>query len=294
MFPNRQKGFFLFCHLMLLSYLCYDYGNYLYYYCRSYMKKFNLDLEVTAVERLSPTHVVLKLTHRDTLPAMVPGQFVEVRVDHSPSTFLRRPISVNFVDVARNELWLLVAGIGDGTRTLCNLSPGAVLNCVFPLGNGFTKPTSAGARVLLVGGGVGVAPLLFFGKQLQEAGHEVTFLLGARSAKDLLQLELFGRYGRVCVTTEDGTMGEQGFVTAHSILQRERFDQISTCGPKPMMVSVARYAMERDIFCEASLENLMACGVGACLCCVEKTVAGNLCVCKEGPVFNVKDLLWQA
>jgi len=143
------------------------------------------------------------------------------------------------------------------------------------------------------GGGVGVAPLLYFGQQMREKGFEPTFLLGARSACDLLLLDEFKKYGRVYVTTEDGTAGEKGFVTQHSILSQEHFDQISTCGPKPMMVAVARYATKANIDCEASLENMMACGLGACLCCVEKTTEGNLCVCKEGPVLNIKKLLWQ-
>jgi dihydroorotate dehydrogenase electron transfer subunit len=81
-------------------------------------------------------------------------------------------------------------------------------------------------------------------------------------------------------------------VTNHTILSQEHFDQISTCGPKPMMVSVAKYAQQAEVYCEASLENLMACGLGACLCCVEKTTEGNLCVCKEGPVFDTRRLLW--
>ena len=109
----------------------------------------------------------------------------------------------------------------------------------------------------------------------------------------MLQLELFEELGDVHVTTEDGSYGEKAFVTNHSVLERVRFDQISCCGPKPMMMAVARYAAMNDIFCEVSLENMMACGLGACLCCVEKTVSGNLCVCKEGPVFNIKKLLWQ-
>ena len=96
----------------------------------------------------------------------------------------------------------------------------------------------------------------------------------------------------MCITTEDGSWGEKGFVTNHSVLT-ERFDRIFTCGPKPMMVAVARYAKEKNIDCEVSLENMMACGLGACLCCVEKTTEGNLCVCKEGAIFNVKRLLWQ-
>jgi len=254
------------------------------------MKKYVLDLTVRAVEVLSPKHVLIKLSDTRPLPEMLPGQFVEVRVDGAPDTFLRRPISINYVSREQNELWLMVAMVGEGTRRLGQLQVGDTLNCVLPLGNGFTMPQ--GGSVLLIGGGVGVAPLLYMGAQLRHQGLEPTFLLGGRSAKDLLEVELFKKYGRVCVTTEDGSAGEQGFVTNHSVLQ-ESFDHIATCGPTPMMKAVARYALEHSIPCEASLENMMACGLGACLCCVEKTTEGNLCVCKDGPVFNVKRLLWQ-
>lgn len=106
-------------------------------------------------------------------------------------------------------------------------------------------------------------------------------------------LDEFEKYGRVCLTTEDGTAGERGFVTNHSVLDKIRFDRIASCGPKPMMVAVAKYAKANGIECEVSLENKMACGVGACLCCVEKTTEGNVCVCKEGPVVNINKLLWQ-
>ena len=232
------------------------------------MKKYILDLRVKSVEKVGGRYSLLKLTHEQPLPEMVPGQFVEVRVDTSPSTFLRRPISINCVERADT------------------------LNCVRPLGNGFTMPKSSSDRVLLVGGGVGVAPLLYMGAEMKRNGIEPTFLLGARSAADLLEIDLFRRYGRVCITTEDASEGEKGFVTNHSVLG-EKFDMIATCGPKPMMVAVARYAYKAGVECEASLENMMACGLGACLCCVEKTTEGNLCVCKEGPVLNIKKLLWQ-
>lgn len=257
------------------------------------MKKFILDLTVNSVEALSDKHVLIKLTDDKPLPEMLPGQFVEVRVDNSPSTFLRRPISINNVDYDRNELWLLVAAVGDGTRQLQKLQKGNRLNCMLPLGNSFTMPTDSAQKVLLVGGGVGVAPLLYFGKRIKAMGGEPTFLLGARSAKDVLERKLFEQVGRVFITTEDGSEGEKGFVTNHSVLAQEHFDRISTCGPKPMMMAVARYAFKNDIECEVSLENKMACGVGACLCCVEKTVEGNKCVCKEGPVMNIKKLTWQ-
>lgn len=254
------------------------------------MKKFILDLRVSGVERLSEQHVLIRLTDDMPLPDMLPGQFVEVRVDGTPATFLRRPISINFVDREQNELWLMVAMVGEGTRQLGRLQVGDRLNCVLPLGNGFS-PLASQHAPLLVGGGVGVAPLLYLGAELKRKGVMPTFLLGGRNAENLLELDLFNKYGRVCVTTEDGSAGEKGFVTNHSVLQ-ESFDGIYTCGPTPMMKAVARYAHEHVIDCEASLENMMACGLGACLCCVEKTTEGNLCVCKDGPVFNINRLLW--
>ena len=262
------------------------------------MKKYILDLQVRSVTHISSKHVLIKLTDSQPLPDMLPGQFVEVRVDGSPSTFLRRPISIHFVDRIANEVWLLVAMVGSGTRQLGLLMPGNTLNCVLPLGNSFSIPSSIDNQVsspnyLLVGGGVGMAPMLYLGSELKKLGICPTFLLGGRTKSDLLELDLFNKYGRVCITTEDGSLGEKGFVTSHSVLENEHFDHIFTCGPKPMMMAVARYARKSGIECEVSLENMMACGLGACLCCVEKTTEGNLCVCKDGPVFNTRCLLWE-
>jgi dihydroorotate dehydrogenase electron transfer subunit len=278
------------------------------------LKKYMLDLRVSSVEHPHERYVLVKLTQQEPLPAMMPGQFVEVRIDGPQGPLLRRPISVNFVDREHNELWLLVAVVGNGTRWLATLKAGDTVNVVGPLGRWFTPAgetagtaagetagtategtagTAAGGRWLLVGGGVGVAPLLFQGAALRAQGCEPVFLLGARTQKDLLLIDEFRRYGEVFVTTEDGSEGERGFVTQHSLLGRERFGMIQTCGPTPMMKAVARYAYSQGVECEVSLENMMACGLGACLCCVEKTTEGNLCVCKEGPVFNIKKLLWQ-
>lgn len=253
------------------------------------MKKYCLDLTVKAVEHLNEKYVLLRLTDNSPLPEMLPGQFVEIKVEGSPNTYLRRPISIHYVDRKNNELWLLVATIGDGTKAMAALLPGEKMNVVLPLGNGFT--ISAG-KTLLVGGGVGVAPLLYAGKAIKEFGGEPVFLLGARASKDLLELEKFREIGRVFLTTEDGSEGEKGFVTNHSIWHQESFDRIEVCGPKPMMVAVARLARELSVPCEVSLENMMACGLGACLCCVEDTVEGHVCVCTEGPVFDIEKLKW--
>lgn len=199
--------------------------------------------------------------------------------------FLRRPISINYVDRQRNEVWFLIQLVGDGTKRLGEAKAGDIINVVLPLGNCFTMPEKPSDKLLLVGGGVGTAPMLYLGEQLAKKGCKPTFLLGARSDKDLLQLEQFAAYGEVYTTTEDGSHGEKGYVTQHSILNKVCFEQIYTCGPKPMMMAVAKYAKSKGISCEVSLENMMACGIGACLCCVENTTEGHLCVCKEGPVL---------
>lgn len=257
------------------------------------MRKICEDIFVQATEQLSDRHWLMRLRSSSALPEMHPGQFVQVHIDDSPSTYLRRPISINMVDYERNEILLLVASIGEGTRHLVRKKPGEKVNCLLPLGNSFTMPRSTDERCLLVGGGVGIAPMLFLGKRLVETGVRPSFLLGARTADELLEKDMFNELGDLYLTTEDGSEGEKGYVTNHSILKEKRFDRIATCGPKPMMMSVARYAKQNDIECEVSLENDMACGLGACLCCVEDTTDGHICVCTEGPVLNIKKLLWQ-
>lgn len=257
------------------------------------MKKYVLDLQVTSVEHPSERYLLLVATDPNgALPKMVPGQFAQLRIDESKETFLRRPISLHYVDYEKNEVGFLVQKVGAGTASLWEKHPGSVLNAILPLGNGFTMPTSAEQSVLLVGGGVGVAPLLFMGMEMRRMGARPVFLLGARSKTDLIRLDAYRAQGDVYVTTEDGSEGEKGFVTQHSILQSKKFDNIAVCGPKPMMMAMASYARKVGTSCEVSLENMMACGLGACLCCVENTVDGNVCVCKEGPVFNVDKLKW--
>lgn len=256
------------------------------------MKKFILDLIVKKNVQLNFNYVLLILTSSEKLPDILPGQFVEIRVDGSPTTFLRRPISVHFVDYDKNELWLLIQIVGDGSKRLSELQSNDILNVMLPLGNGFTLPKEKDKNLFLIGGGCGVAPLLYMGAYLKSLGYKCNFLLGARTKADLLQLEEFEKYGNVYTTTEDGSHGECGFVVHHSILKEKKIDKVYTCGPTPMMKAVAAFAKESGSNCEVSLENTMACGIGACLCCVTNTVEGHVCVCTEGPVFNITDLKW--
>lgn len=252
------------------------------------MKKHQMNLRVVSCSRLSTKAVHIVLTSDTPLPVMLPGQFVQIQVPDK-SVMLRRPISIHDVCIAGNTLHLLVQIVGAGTESLARVATGDHLNVVLPLGNGF--PETSNKRVLLVGGGIGIAPLLYLARQLKKNGCDVEFLLGGKTAADLLRHDEYNNVATVHVTTEDGSMGEKGFVTNHSILAEKRFDILMVCGPTPMMKAVAAWAKQNSTECYVSLENMMACGLGACLCCVQKNTEGhNVCVCTEGPVFNIKQL----
>lgn len=251
-----------------------------------------MDFRVVENRHIHELYSLLILTPSENraLPEIEAGQFVQVRIDNSKTTFLRRPISVNFVDKDKNQLWLLVRKAGEGTAALSCLEPDNVLNLVLPLGNWF-KVNAGEKRFLLVGGGVGVAPMLYWGARLRGQGYNPEFLVGARSESDLLELTELKALGEVHVSTDDGSAGTPGVVTLNPALQ-QKWDRIYCCGPAPMMKAVAAAARRNSVPCEVSLENMMACGLGACLCCVEKTVKGNVCVCTEGPIFNTDQLTW--
>lgn len=234
----------------------------------------------------------LLLQSDEPLEEIKAGQFVQVRVDDAQHTYLRRPISIHDVDYKNRTITLLVQRVGEGSNKIADTELNDTLNIIYPLGNGFTLPEDKKQNAILVGGGIGIAPLYYLGKMLKEKGIEPQFLLGGRSKSDLIMLEDFEAVGKVYITTNDGSLGEEGFVTQHSIWKEKKFDMIYTCGPKPMMMALTKMARENNIDCEVSLENLMACGLGACLCCVENTIEGHVCVCKEGPVININKLLW--
>lgn len=256
------------------------------------MAKYSKDLLIISNRHISDEYFVIKLQAGQEVESILPGQFVQVRVDNANSTFLRRPISVYDIDIKDHTIDLLIKVVGEGTELLSKQKSGERLGIIYPLGNSFSLPRK-GQRVLLVGGGVGVAPLFMAGKWLNNNGIDIEFLLGYRSAGQLIDTDSFSSLGKLSITTEDGSYGEKGLVINHSRLKKENFDRIYCCGPDPMMKAVARLASGWKIHCEVSLENLMACGIGVCLCCIEPTVNGNLCACTDGPVFNIKDLKWQ-
>lgn len=249
------------------------------------------DFIIIANRQIKRDFFVLELSSSEIEPGILPGQFVQARVDGSPATFLRRPLSVHDIDYAKSTMKLLVQVVGPGTDTLSKLKSGDILNLIYPLGNSFSVPQK-GEKIVLIGGGCGIAPLLYLAKTMKQHDHQFDILIGFRNSERIIEHDEYKKYGNVHITTEDGSEGEKGYVTDHSILRTNRYDRVYCCGPDSMMKAVARYSISNNIFCEVSLENLMACGIGICLCCVVNTIRGYVCTCSEGPVFNISELKW--
>ncbi len=230
---------------------------------------------------------LLALKSPISLQEIKPGQFVNVEVKDVADRILRRPISIHDVDLEKNILYIVVQKVGKATKKLSSVNKGEQLSIIFPLGNGFDIE---GKNPLLIGGGVGTAPLLLLAKEFGRKEITPTILIGARTNEQLFLTNRYNAVGNLSISTEDGSVGEKGLVTVNSILNND-FDVVYCCGPTPMMKAVSEWAKERNIKCYVSLENRMACGIGACLCCVNETKDGhNVCVCTEGPVFNSMDI----
>ncbi|MCK5847456.1 MAG: dihydroorotate dehydrogenase electron transfer subunit [Bacteroidales bacterium] len=249
-------------------------------------------MKVIQNKKVNKDYYVLEVESSTSTSDILAGQFVEILVKDTRNAFLRRPISIYNVNPKKNSFELLIQIVGEGTQLLSELKVGDNVDIMFPLGKSYTL-ASEGQKVLLVGGGVGVAPLLYLSKKLKEKGVDSHILLGGRGIDNIIEVENFKKYSTVHISTDDGSIGEKGFVTQHSVMQNMDFDMIYSCGPDPMMRAVAKIAKEQTINCEVSLENMMACGIGACLCCVTETTSGHQCVCTDGPVFNTKVLDWK-
>lgn len=247
-----------------------------------------------------------------------PGQFVHVRCGDEYRPLLRRPFSIHKVEVQGIEILYKV--VGEGTRILSERKKGEKLDILGPLGNGYRLPvTSHRSPVILVGGGVGVASLLFLAEKmiLPITDHRlpITVLIGAKTRDQVLCEDDFRRLGcEVKISTEGGSYGHKGLVTEllKTFLQTPNSKLrtiIYACGPKPMLKEVADIANKNNILCQVSLEEHMACGLGACLGCAVKTVTSlsraesrdnqlrvtsfiYRRVCKDGPVFNAREIFW--
>lgn len=220
----------------------------------------------------------------DTSAITAPGQFVNIEL---PGKFLRRPISIcNWTETA---LLLLVRVVGEGTHDLARCVPGEELDVLSGLGNGFDMSLASDHPILL-GGGIGIAPLYGLAQRMLSAGITPTVALGFRTGKDAIYLREFGELGcRLLVATEDGSLGTKGFVTdlAKNVPD---CDYAFVCGPTPMLKAV--HALPQLRGGQFSFEARMGCGFGACMGCTVETVSGSKRVCKDGPILYKEEIVW--
>jgi dihydroorotate dehydrogenase electron transfer subunit len=220
----------------------------------------------------------------DTSPFTAPGQFADVAVD---GFFLRRPLSV--CDWDKKCFTLIYKTIGEGTAALSKVPEGARLDVLAGLGNGFSLRAG---RPLLIGGGLGVVPLLVLAKQLLAAGAKPAAALGFGCAEEIFLADRLAALGiRVLLATADGSLGTRGLVTQAVAQAPAHTDYFYACGPEPMLKAVCAMLKTDG---QISLEERMACGFGACMGCTCQTIGGPKRVCRDGPVFSRDDILWAA
>lgn len=241
-----------------------------------------------------------------------PGQFVQIKCSDSFDPLLRRPFSIH--RVIRHSKGMGQAGkgsrakgieilyevVGKGTEILAGKKEGEFLDVLGPLGTGFSLPTALNLepRAIIIAGGIGAAPLVFLAEELKKNKIKTIVLMGAKTKSLILCEKDFKMVTpEVYVSTDNGTYGCKGFVSElfHKILKttESKFETIVyVCGPHGMLRCIAGICLERNFECQVSLEEKMACGIGACLGCVVKTKSGNKLACKDGPVFNASELIW--
>ena len=215
----------------------------------------------------------------------VPGQFINI-FSNDKSKLLPRPISICEINELKNTLRVVFRVVGEGTTEFSELQAGDTVEILGPLGNGFPLE---GEKAIVVGGGIGVPPMLELAKQLKGS---VTAVMGYRNDDLFLAYEFIDAAADVIIATDDGSVGVHGTVVDAMKENELTADVIYACGPKPMLRGVAQYALEKGIKCYVSMEERMACGVGACLGCVcqskevdDHSHVKNKRVCKDGPVF---------
>ena len=218
------------------------------------------------------------------------GQFVHILPEHFS---LRRPISICGIDKEKGTLRIVFEAKGDGTNVIADTQQGGNIDMVGPLGHGFTL-TEKKEKAVIVGGGIGVPPLLPLAKHY---GENAVVILGFRSADAVILKRDFEQTGaKVIICTDDGTTGVHGFVTEPLKDQAASADIIMSCGPMPMLKAISSIAESNNVDCQVSLEERMGCGVGACLVCackVKKNGSEHFGhVCKDGPVFDSKEVIW--
>lgn len=227
-----------------------------------------------------------------------PGQFVNVKVCDSSQVLLRRPLGIHRTKGSSIEL--LYEVVGKGTKLLSQKEKGGYLDIIGPLGHGFdykpSSPVCAGAAVL-VAGGMGIAPLVFLAERLSKTAIKPLVVTGAKTKDHILCEKEFKNLGfAVKIATDDGSKGFRGKVT--DLLKRllrtndQRLTTIYACGPSPMLKEIGRLSKQYGFRAQVSLEEHMACGIGACLGCAVQTIEGYRRVCKDGPVFEASEIIW--
>lgn len=222
--------------------------------------------------------------------AAKPGQFVMLKC--GDEFLLRRPISIADADSSSGQIGLLIASIGKGTGWLARRSPGEELDILGPLGNGFIIDESA-ENLLLIGGGMGIAPLSFLAKKTRAAGKKVTLVLGARTAELLCPSSHLPEVTECVLCTEDASAGIRGRVTDCPDNFIAEAAQVFACGPLPMYRALAKDSRFTTKSMQISLEVRMACGIGLCYGCTVRTRNGLKQVCQDGPVFKMDDIIWE-
>ncbi|HPF43676.1 MAG TPA: dihydroorotate dehydrogenase electron transfer subunit [Syntrophomonadaceae bacterium] len=243
--------------------------------------------------RLSHDMYQLEFISPEMAARSKPGQFLQVKVNALNTPLLRRPISIYDVDKSLGSITLLYKVVGQGTEAMSRIRTKEYLDVMGPLGQGFnTSPP--GRKILLIGGGVGIAPLVYLARVLKAKNYQVKVLHGADSRRNLVAFEKLREIGvDFLPATDDGSAGFKGLVTdlLATKLKASQIDYIYTCGPDAMMKTVAAYANANQIPGQVSLEEHMACGVGACLGCARQLKSSDremVKICKDGPVFDIQ------
>lgn len=226
-----------------------------------------------------------------------PGQFLHFRVTDSLDFVLRRPISLCLADEALNRLTVVYRAQGEGTRRIAEKRPGDAVDVLGPLGNGFSVHQED-ERVLLIGGGIGVPPLLELARELTRQGKRALAILGFQQANQVILLDEFASFSEVAVATDDGSAGVKGLVT--DLFHEERLQGVTryyACGPTPMLRAVKEAMAARGVPGYLSLEERMGCGIGLCAGCVHKIsrkgTVRQLKTCREGPVFPAEEVVFE-
>ena len=250
---------------------------------------------VLSNQNVGPRLYIMMLRCPQIAEQVMPGQFVHVQLTGFENHILRRPISVFDVNREEGTITLVYQVVGVGTEWMTTVAEGAHLDLIGAIGQGWTVP-EAGQRVLIVGGGVGSAPLFILSKMARQAGAQVDIVLAAATKDALVTLPYYteAHGGEPVCATDDGTYGFAGFATepAKKLLAETTYDRVYVCGPEPLMHIIANLAAEAHVPCELSMEKRMACGVGACLSCIVETVDGRKRSCVDGPVFPAEKVVW--